>query len=1621
MNKGLTGAVKLTMILIVLLISLFFIYNFVIQTTASEVLPAIWTADPNGENKTDFSPEEMVYIEGEGFLADTLVTISVTRPNGVVDTGTETTDPYGTFEYEYALDGITGTYDIFATDGTNIATISFNDSSGAIWTTKNDCGDEQQDINHYNVGEHVYINGAGFNKGDKDWSIKGTPGSCDSNTVVASGNVKIDDSGSFCFDAYTVKADDCGVYKTNVGEKNDNYQVGDWCDKQTTKKKCGDADCLWCEQCKYDVDTTKTNQWLMGTCVVPGTDCGWHCEKGYCGATCSNGLDCSCPKDKCDGSDYYDYPLNGTCKDCTTSCYCENGTSSGKPCYPSIIKNDPRCLCGNGVIDPGEECEIGNKETKQCGTDVGICEFGTKERECTQNCKWGNWSECKGGINPQPEICDGLDNDCGGHVDEGCCPSYSCITPDELGDTQQENIKHGYGVNDDLQKLLDSYGYAINATEDQTNDQIWHIGADTVNIQIELVGKGAAENSNVFGYYLNGSASNFTPLFQMGNHSIYHVPVFTHGQKINITIKNAQDIGFGINSENKNQTQRYLYLTQNSPNPDSKDHAVVFDLCNNTYMIGFEDLYNLGDSDYEDLVVIVKVINCTSGPVCGDGTVKPPEECELPNTNDNPFCTQTTTECLGKKFGQRDAYGNCDSLCGCIDDSFKYSCVQGQCGAECDENSDCPPTICEDGCVGKDWYEYDDVPNTCEADCFCTENECGEPRISYNDPRCTQCQDDDDCNSLDRDYCEGDLIKHDEGKCVNYECKKETTTNYDCNDKNYNECDGTVITHVDYTCESLECVVDSRTPVEDCYFYNKYCSGTESWYEEGYCDPSGPICDSKKDFIEDCYFIENYCKGDDIWYDSGYCYEGECDFKSQFSGSCNNDFEYCDYNQRWLSDEFCTNGQCDSSDSLIEDCNDYNKDYCSSEFDWVHQTSTCQEDGNTICALASSTGDCRDDLFCNGEEYCSEQDGVHCEGGTPVDCSDFDLCEIATCNWIPDSFSYTFDYASPFDSVCDEVHDECTKGSQTLTHTCADSDILDGGPIIPISNGIRTCDAECDYFGIECQNKCVDDIRYYNGNCKDCFCDYDTEDCSLKTDWYDTGKTKWLPTGECTEKEQKEQEYREYNCYENFDVECDYTIKDTKWVETGKTRNKDDGTVCDDGLYCTNPDTCTAGVCGGPSADCSDFTNQCNLGFCNEDNDRCEYALKETSHPCDNGLYCDGPDHCDATDAGGLIPAVCVNLGPSIDCSYLDDECQEGKCDEDFDKCVEDYTNYPWSTPCEVDQDKCTLEHCDGLGECVFWKDVPIPSKPIKVIGDPKIECQDGEWCEWKITTLTPITLTCEEGKVYWRYALDGNWNKWNEDGSIVTIYFPEESNHTLEAYCLNDCDESEHDIEKFKVEGKAFEIPLYKKWNLISVPFVLLNGSVSEVFKNISDTVLSVWTYDNGKWYVWTPECEKPEDCTLKDIKSGWGYWVIAKEDSKLLISGNLFSPITTPPRKDLQEGWNLIGYYGTEWQTYELETDSECGYVNYNYGNFVYCSLNSLIDTQKGLPRWSSLWGYDNCGDDLAYWNELESCFKGFWKDINMYAGKGYWIEMDVEDGYAPASNCIWNEDLHCLAPTL
>ncbi|MBN2493668.1 MAG: hypothetical protein JXR96_03665 [Deltaproteobacteria bacterium] len=141
----------------------------------------------------------------------------------------------------------------------------------------------------------------------------------------------------------------------------------------------------------------------------------------------------------------------------------------------------------------------------------------------------------------------------------------------------------------------------------------------------------------------------------------------------------------------------------------------------------------------------------------------------------------------------------------------------------------------------------------------------------------------------------------------------------------------------------------------------------------------------------------------------------------------------------------------------------------------------------------------------------------------------------------------------------------------------------------------------------------------------------------------------------------------------------------------------EDGTECEDDLYCTVDGQCQEGNCNHAQRDCSALADACHAGVCNETERRCIAMERPDDYPCDDGLYCTVGDRCASGE--------CVPTGDR-DCDDSD-FCTVDTCDEEFNRC--DYLLVPregaegptGDETCENDQD----DDCDGLtdtddGDC---------------------------------------------------------------------------------------------------------------------------------------------------------------------------------------------------------------------------------------------------------------------------------------------------------------------------------
>lgn len=119
----------------------------------------------------------------------------------------------------------------------------------------------------------------------------------------------------------------------------------------------------------------------------------------------------------------------------------ETPTACGATLHP-----DEGCgaaeVCGNGTddncdgqVDEGCACVLG--EVQKCflgppaKRKIGACTDGTQT--CLGSAEFPSWGDCLGAIGPSSEVCDELDNDCDGCVDNGLCcgGELDCPGPDD--------------------------------------------------------------------------------------------------------------------------------------------------------------------------------------------------------------------------------------------------------------------------------------------------------------------------------------------------------------------------------------------------------------------------------------------------------------------------------------------------------------------------------------------------------------------------------------------------------------------------------------------------------------------------------------------------------------------------------------------------------------------------------------------------------------------------------------------------------------------------------------------------------------------------------------------------------------------------------------------------------------------------------------------------------------------------------------------------------------------------------------------------------------------------------------------------------------------------------------
>jgi len=284
----------------------------------------------------------------------------------------------------------------------------------------------------------------------------------------------------------------------------------------------------------------------------------------------------------------------------------------------------------------------------------------------------------------------------------------------------------------------------------------------------------------------------------------------------------------------------------------------------------------------------------------------------------------------------------------------------------------------------------------------------------------------------------------------------------------------------------------------ECYSEGEYVctvdgSGTECDAVAG--EPSQEICDDG---------LDNDCDGYADCDDSDCNEDDACKSKCYVDEDCGSQpFEclgnFCEEDGNvWqlIRKYYCVEGSCVSEDDkiLIEVCDE--NEECESGM-CVPLPPECTEDD-----------DCNDGLWCNGEESCV---GGECVSGIAIDCSPFDISEIATCDNNQDNNPFTWDYRPAFVSVCDEDADQCTIGNDTIGNDL----VIGKCGVECLSDDDCDEDEECEEYECIKEDEEVDrhvtNLRRIVDFCGDDYCDVEIgedeltcpQDCKIQILSYD--------------------------------------------------------------------------------------------------------------------------------------------------------------------------------------------------------------------------------------------------------------------------------------------------------------------------------------------------------------------------------------------------------------------------------------------------------------------------------------------------------------------------------------
>ena len=1031
-----------------------------------------------------------------------------------------------------------------------------------------------------------------------------------------------------------------------------------------------------CDPCQSDADC------LAGRClpVAEGMACADQCSADQ---PCPDGYDCvEAPPEDAAGVSFCE-PTNGTC-DCTA----ENA-GEARPC---TVQND------HGICAGEETCDLA-----------------------------GGWIGCTAAT-PATETCNGVDDDCNSLADDGltgegekctkaiegvgsCDGFQSC--KGEAGwfcDAATPTVETCNEVDDDCNGMTDD-GFLVDGK--YVHDEHCGVCGDscegTIGDAIAICALLNDEPTCVVGECLNGFVPVSDTECAPPAEGLCDACV-TAGDCP--TWQTCTAVGEG--------TFCTTGCSEDAPCPDGFDCADLGDGSSVCLLpsggCGFVEKPCVFAWECEDLSA------CTDD-TCTDGA------CALPEVScdDKNPCTQDSCDVATGCVHLSLSTGACDDGDACTQDDV---CSAGACAGsaiDCADALECTEDACVEGaCQNTPTAGFCAVDGACfEGGATDPENGCRacKPFVSNTDftdlPAGTLCADEDACTVGEQcqdGACQGGSQTNcnDGNPCTDDLCAPDVGCVYL---PNAEPCNDGLFCTVSDVCTDTVCTGAPR----DCSFLSVGCLEGSCSETKGICESlplsTGTACDDGQKCTSGDICIAGVCTGGAV---AGCCSEAaDCDDGNPCtvdtcdagSGGCSNDASAangigCNDGQYCTIGDTCAGGLCtgEARSCAAKDgpctqgvCDD-GVDACVAE---------AKVDG-TPCD--TDENGCTDDV-CGGGLCDHPFNTALCDDGDP--CTFTDACDLGACGGVAyecdDGHPCTLDTCVGDGACSNEVvfgaclaGGECrVDGEENPENPCLVCDpTQDASAWSPLEDGAACDDDDNPCTSDECAaGACVhpantdpcddDDPCTQEDACADGACGGDPFSCDdglfCTVDACDS-------EGGCTHTVDADACLIDGVCYigestsaGNPCLTCSPAASQTAWSA------KPTGTPCEDGSACSMNDACNGDVCAGAPVDCDD-TNPCT-------DDACDTATGcthvDNTLPCNDGAFCTVDTVCEGGEC----------LGEPRDCGELDDQCNQGVCDEDADACVAD--PMPEGTACDDEQvctgdDQCTAGACVGgaLGGC---------------------------------------------------------------------------------------------------------------------------------------------------------------------------------------------------------------------------------------------------------------------------------------------------------------------------------